>query len=238
MASVDPLGLFESCTPTQGTVYVPGGANADGTTNCPLIMCPAGLGWGVISTSSGSTWVCGSGSMIDASVISEIYNQIATEALFISSYPSPIRPSNNATTCQLVSPGGSYNVGPNAVALFQPQMANDLTSAFNYLNSQGITPTINSGYRSPADQLRMRNGASGPNPAAVVSWHQVGMAVDINGTTSSYFPTIINAMQAQGLTWGGNFTHPDPPHFQLAPPGTRPSAAMVSACAAAAGGHQ
>ena len=90
----DPLGLFKSCTPTQGTVYVPG--NDDGT-DCPLIMCPAGLGWGVISTPSGSTWVCGSGSMIDASVMSEIYNQIATEALFISSYPAPVRAGRNCT---------------------------------------------------------------------------------------------------------------------------------------------
>jgi hypothetical protein len=27
--------------------------------------------------------------------------------------------------------------------------------------------------------------------------HQAGMAVDINGTSSSFFPTITNAMQAQ-----------------------------------------
>lgn len=147
----------------------------------------------------------------------------------------PIAP--NSPACQLVAPGGNYNVGPNAVALFQPQMADALTNAFNFLNSQGITPLINSGYRSPADQMRMRNGASGPNPAAIVSWHQAGMAVDINGTASSYFPTVISAMQAQGLTWGGTFSHRDPPHFQLPRAGTRPSAATVSACAAAVGGQ-
>lgn len=140
---------------------------------------------------------------------------------------------NNAP-CQLVAPGGNYNVGANASALFQPPMANALTKAFNFLNSQGITPTINSGYRSPADQARMQNGGSGPNPAARVSWHQVGMAVDINGTSSSFFPTIISAMQAQGLTWGGTFTHRDPPHFQLPRAGTSPTAGMVSACG---GGH-
>lgn len=109
--------------------------------------------------------------------------------------PISVDPPDNAT-CQLAAPGGNYNVGPNAVALFQPQMANALRNAFNFLNSQGIAPLINSGYRSPADQMRMRNGASGPNPAAIVSWYQAGMAVDINGTTSSYFPTIINAMQS------------------------------------------
>ena len=28
------------------------------------------------------------------------------------------------------------------------------------------------------------------------------MAVDINGTISSFFPSIISALRAQGLTWG------------------------------------
>ncbi len=143
-----------------------------------------------------------------------------------------LAPSN--ATCQLSAPGGNYNLGSNAVALFQPQMSAALTNAFNFLNSP---PTINSGFRSPADQARMQNGGSGPNPAATVFWHQAGMAVDINGTANSIFPTIISAMQAQGLTWGGTFTHRDPPHFQLPRPGTSPSAATVKACAAPAGGH-
>jgi|SRR5271155_2512641 len=145
----------------------------------------------------------------------------------------------NNTTCQLSAPGGNYNLGPNAVALFQPQMTTALTNAFNSLNSQGITPTIDSGYRTPADQARMRNGGSGANPAAVVSWHQAGMAIDIDGTGSSFFPTVVSAMQAQGLTWGGTFKARDLPHFQLPPRATSPSAATVKACAAAAaGGHE
>jgi RHS repeat-associated protein len=139
-------------------------------------------------------------------------------------------PSQNNSPCTLTTPGGIYTLGPNAVPHFQLPMANALTNAFNNLNSEGITPQIPSGFRSPADQMRMRNGASGPNPAAVVSWHEVGMAVDINGTASSYFSKIISAMKGQGLTWGGNFSHRDPPHFQLPRAGTRPPAAMVSAC--------
>jgi len=62
-----------------------------------------------------------------------------------------------------------------------PQMATALTNAFNSLNSQGITPLINSGFRTSTDQLRMRNSASGPNPAAVVSWHEAGMAFEFVG---------------------------------------------------------
>lgn len=75
----------------------------------------------------------------------------------------------------------------------------------------------------------MRSGASGTNPAAVVSWHQVGMAVDVN-TKDANFPAIDSTLEAQGLTWGGNFRNADPPHFQLPKKGTSPSKAMVSAC--------
>jgi hypothetical protein len=143
--------------------------------------------------------------------------------------PSPSAASS--ATCAVGVPRGNFRLGLNAVPLFQPEMAVALAKALNSLNLGGITPTINSGLRSAADQLRMRKGASGPNPAAIVSWHQAGMAVDIDGTTSNYFPTIMNAMHAQGFTWGGTFIHRDPPHFQLPAGGTSPSASMVSACA-------
>src|SRR5947209_19401429 len=91
--------------------------------------------------------------------------------------------------CALKRPSGNFNPVPNAVPLFQPQMASDLSSAFNNLNQQGIIPMITSGFRTPADQARMRQGASGPNPAAVFSWHEVGMAVDFN-TQDGNFNTI------------------------------------------------
>ena len=72
-------------------------------------------------------------------------------------------------------------------------------------------------------------GGSGPNPAAVVSWHQVGQAVDFN-TMRGNFDSIQNEMTNQGLTWGGNFRTPDPVHFQLPAAGQRPTSAMVDAC--------
>ena len=84
--------------------------------------------------------------------------------------------------------------------------------------------------------MRMQAGGSGPNPAATVSWHQAGEAVDFNGTRSSNFGIVVVDMEAHGFTWGGTFNRRDPPHFQMAPKGTRPSAAMMSACSAAAGG--
>lgn len=131
--------------------------------------------------------------------------------------------------CILQAPSGSYTLGSNAVALFQPPMTNALNAAFGNLNSQGVVPMITSGFRTAADQQRMLHGASGPNPAAAVSWHQAGMAVDFN-TMGGNFAAIKAAMTAQGLTWGGTFRRPDPVHFQLPAAGTRPTAAMVSAC--------
>ena len=88
---------------------------------------------------------------------------------------------------------------------------------------------ITSGFRTAADQLRMRNGASGPNPAAVTSLHQVGLAVDLN-TQGGNFAAIRGAMTHQGLTWGGAFRTPDPVHFQGPPAGTRPDPGKVKAC--------
>jgi hypothetical protein len=131
--------------------------------------------------------------------------------------------------CMLQAPSGNYALGSNAVALFQPPMTSALNAAFGNLNSQGVVPMITSGFRTAADQQRMLQGASGPNPAAAISWHQAGMAVDFN-TMGGDFAAIKAAMIAKGLTWGGTFRRPDPVHFQLPTAGTRPTAAMVSAC--------
>jgi uncharacterized protein YcbK (DUF882 family) len=118
-------------------------------------------------------------------------------------------------------------VGPNAVPLFQPSMADDISSAFSVLNSQGIVPMITSGFRTAAGQAAQQGS---PYGAAQVSWHQAGMAVDINSMVPN-FQTIVTAMTGSGLTWGGTFSHPDLVHFQNAAKGTTPSAAQVAACA-------
>jgi hypothetical protein len=132
--------------------------------------------------------------------------------------------------CPLKAPMGNYTVAPGAVALFQPGMANLLTSAFANLNNQDIVPMITSGFRTTAGQTSLLNSGSGPYPVAQVSWHEVGMAIDLNSKTNS-FPTIIQTMTNQGLTWGGTFRPTaDPVHFQLAPAGTRPSQTMIGDC--------
>jgi RHS repeat-associated protein len=132
------------------------------------------------------------------------------------------------SVCMLTRPLGQFNA-PNAVALFQPQLADPLGTAFGNLNQQGIVPTITSGFRTGTDQQRMIQGASGPYPAATLSLHQEGLAVDINSKDPN-FPSIKDALTGQGLTWGGTFSTRDPVHFQAAPAGTRANPAMIAAC--------
>ena len=131
--------------------------------------------------------------------------------------------------CPLVSPTGHYTVAGNAVALFAPDMAEDIDAAFAVLNSDGIIPTITSGFRTAAGQLAVQGS---PYGAAQVSWHQVGEAIDINSKVPLVtFRTIVAAMTDQGLVWGGTFSHKDPVHFQNAPKGTSPDSNQVAACA-------
>ena len=131
--------------------------------------------------------------------------------------------------CPLVKPEGKFTTGPRADARFNPTFSAKLSQAFAELNARGITPHITSGFRTSQDQERMRNGASGTNPAARVSLHQVGLAVDVN-TLGGNFGAIREAMSRQGLTWGGNFRKPDRPHFQLPPPGTPTDPTEAAKC--------
>jgi RHS repeat-associated protein len=140
--------------------------------------------------------------------------------------------------CPLIAPVGNYNVS-NADAEFAPDMVVKVDAAIALLNQEGITVTILSGYRNPARQAAV---AQDPNnfKAALVSWHEVGEAIDLNiyskktGTWNPNAAQIIDAFMNEGLTWGGYFsgTGWDPVHFQNAPGGTAPSAAWVAACAA------
>jgi hypothetical protein len=114
-----------------------------------------------------------------------------------------------------LSPFVQYTVqSDNVHAVFSPETADHLNAAFGELNKDGIVPQITSGFRTDADQTRMQNGGSGSNPAAQFSWHQAGGAVDIGGTHSRQFPTIISVMKSHGFVWGGDFHgRTDPPHF-------------------------
>jgi hypothetical protein len=56
-----------------------------------------------------------------------------------------------------------------------------------------------------------------------VSHHAWGIAIDINvdGDPRGDFATqdqrLVDAMAAQGFTWGGDWLFPDPAHYELVP---------------------
>jgi len=143
-------------------------------------------------------------------------------------------PPPASTSCTLVRPGGSYRA-PNAIDLFQPRMAQALTSAITALNRQGITPTMTDGYRSQAMQEARRRHPTSARAAAGVSGHQVGLSVDWGpGSNDPNFDAVSRAMTASGLANGAHFrNNPDAFHFML--PGTirNQTPALADACAAA-----
>ena len=94
---------------------------------------------------------------------------------------------------------------------FTPEVGEAFDGAVSAMNSLGLVPTINSAYRTAADQALMVGGGSGSNPAVAVgaSPHHAGQAVDINRDPG--FSTMQTIMEIFGL---GRVTN-DPPHFQM-----------------------
>jgi len=139
-----------------------------------------------------------------------------------------------SASCTLVRPEGSYRA-PNAIALFQPRMAEALTSAITALNRQGISPIMTDGYRSQAMQEARRRHPTGARAATGVSGHQVGLSADWGpGSNDPNFDAVSRAMTAAGLANGAHFrNNPDAFHFML--PGTirNQTPALADACAAA-----
>jgi len=232
---IDPLGLF--CVWDDGSYD----ANDDPVTGNPdACQGPSGAGgtwfygdpsdWGFSSdwTSQANGVTAEWASEINPSGVGpagppESVTVSATLVLFQTASTAI-----NTSVCMLTRPQGQFN-SPNAVPLFQPQLADPLGAAFGNLNQRGIVPTITSGFRNGAGQQKLIQGGSGPYPAATLSIHQEGLAVDINSKDPN-FPSIKDALTGQGLTWGGTFSTPDPVHFQAVPAGTRANPAMVAAC--------
>jgi hypothetical protein len=107
---------------------------------------------------------------------------------------------------------------------FSPTFAAIIRTAAAKLAGQGIVPHVNEGFRTAADQERMRKGGSGNNPAARYSDHQLGNALDLDGTRLTSFPKVIQAFQQAGALWGGNYRgKKDRPHFYVRPVRANPN---------------
>jgi len=154
---------------------------------------------------------------------------------------TPTQPA--APQCPLVGIVGAYTLGPGTVyAEFAPTMALDVDEALSTLNNEGIDPQRNSGYRGTAAQAGIPPGGNYPVASPGQSFHNVGLAIDIQLNPATMTgQDIIAAMLGAGLSWGGQWSVPDNIHFQLPPNvsagglvvGGKPSPAQVAACQAA-----
>lgn len=174
LSNIDPLGLF--CVWDNGSYDSNDDAQSGSSGSC------AGLGgtwfngdpsnwdqnagdWSGQASGEFSSWAqginpngVGNDWMADgtsASVDGGAAPQVAT---LLSSLSGQI-----SLGCMLQAPSGSYTLGSNAVALFQPPMTNALNAAFGNLNSQGVVPMITSGFRTAADQQRWPFGLQREN---------------------------------------------------------------------------
>jgi RHS repeat-associated protein len=99
---------------------------------------------------------------------------------------------------------------PPVRPVFSPDFSRRLSSAIIEMNSIGIVPQINSGFRTEADQQWFRTHGANGNPVNQgISDHQTGTAVDINGLTS----TMRDILKKNGLSP----VNGDPPHFKITP---------------------
>ena len=104
-------------------------------------------------------------------------------------------------------------------------------------------PNITSGYRGTASQGSIPSNNPYPTAPAGQSYHNVGLAVNIQlNPATQTGQQIIAAMLSVGLSWGGQWSVPDNIHFQLPANittangnviGGRPSLLQVATCEAA-----
>ena len=119
-------------------------------------------------------------------------------------------------------------------ALLAPQFAGAVKAAIDECNAGdtgGLHAMVYEGYRSPQLQaLYYQRGRTIIPPLKPVtnaptnlqSWHGFGLAVDVvhrelfwNPTQgAAWFKSVADVFKKHACNWGGDWTKPDPPHFQ------------------------
>jgi RHS repeat-associated protein len=103
-----------------------------------------------------------------------------------------------------------------------------LPSVQNFIGNaaaNGVNLHFNSAYRTPQHQANLHNDPNAITPADH-SLHSCGFAVDVNYSSlpMAQRKIIRDAASAAGLSWGGSFHKPDPPHFYTEPTDSRNTA--------------
>lgn len=97
-----------------------------------------------------------------------------------------------------------------------------LTGAMDQLTDEGLGHLVDtSGYRGCWNPRLVRSVSGEPSGLSRHSW---GAAVDLNATTNPLGSAgdqderLVDAMEAWGFTWGGDWVVPDPMHFEYGRP--------------------
>ena len=133
-----------------------------------------------------------------------------------------------------------------ALANVAPALAAKVRAAADQLAASGTYLLVVSGLRTAAEQNALYEQGRDGNPGHIVtnaraglSMHNYGLAVDVVPYLSGdggqlnwsqntpQFRTMVSALEAQGLVWGGAWTSiPDYDHFQMPGLPVTPNAAM------------
>lgn len=106
------------------------------------------------------------------------------------------------------------NMGPNARPYLDDQFSPLVKNWLNLNQSAGIDVAINRTFRTTADQANLGPGAITPAQPGT-SLHEAGWAIDIswNALSATQRSVVLQNASTAGLSWGGNFSTPDRPHF-------------------------
>lgn len=135
--------------------------------------------------------------------------------------PPPAPPQLNMTPVTLPGLGDSY---------LDSGMASRVDAWTQNASTQGVNLTFNSAFRDQGAQNALQNDPNAITPASL-SLHSAGFAVDVNYSSLRNIPggltgdqqraIILQTAEQAGLSWGGTFRTPDPPHFYFDPGGDR-----------------
>lgn len=125
------------------------------------------------------------------------------------------------------------NLSETKLSLINPKLADRIRylDEMYQLAHPGDSLRVEQGLRSWAQQAKIyAQGRTEPgeivtNAPPGHSWHEFGMACDVCPVSllpipnwspdSPLWPDLGTKGKSLGLYWGGDFTHPDRPHFQL-----------------------
>jgi len=144
--------------------------------------------------------------------------------------PSALQPSTDVGILGPVVPpsassptdAGRYYLPGVGVTNLDPDFADKIGSLILAAQRDNIPLSFSQGYRDQAGQNLIKNDPTAITPANE-SLHSTGDAADvhISRLTPAMLSKLVSDAAAAGISWGGNFSKPDPVHFYSDPGGNR-----------------